>query len=176
MKTLRHYWVVLAGLGVLAGAYLLIGHVVLGGRLADARSQIARAKARIAQDQAAADRIPQLQQDVERLRRQLNDFDHRLPAQQELGEFLKEISNTAQAQRLESRGIQPGISTRDKLFSRLPITLGFNGGFADVVGFLEKLDGLTRLTRIERIEIRPTENEGQALQVDMQINIYFTES
>jgi Tfp pilus assembly protein PilO len=175
MQWTRNNWVALVAFCVLSGAYVIFVHVPLTSRLNDLRAEVSRTEAKIAEDKVSADRIEPLRREVDESRRQFKDFDRRLPRQQELGEFLREISNTAQEQHLESQRIQPGSPTRDKLYNRMPIILNFNGSFTDVVGFLEGLGKLTRLTRIERIEMKPT-GEGQNLQVEMQVNIYFTES
>lgn len=172
----RSNWIVVGVLAVAVAVYTLAVHRPQQRKLGDVRARIERAKAQLEQDDARAERIPQLQREVQRYRSEFHSFDNRLPLRQELAEFLREISSSAGSGRLADLVIQPGSPTRDTLYNRLPIVMNFHCSFADLVGFLARLDEMTRLTRVERISIRPTSNTEQDLKVEMQINIYFTES
>lgn len=138
------------------------------------RHQIVQAEQKLQHDRALAETVPDLAREVEQLRRQHSNFDRRLPQQKELGEFLREISTTIAAERLTNQVIEPGSPTTGPLYNNLPIIMEFDGSFRGLANFLTQIDQMERLTRIERIRIEPSD-DGQ-LQVEMQLNIYFTES
>ena len=145
--------------------------------------------------------------------------DRRLPRQKELGEFLKEISsilaqgdsNAATtlpanmgmnsdkngadswgASKLAVQLIEPGNPTRGELFNTLPITMKFHGTYRQTCCLMKRLEQMERLTRIQKLSIKKTSLDEQALadkdtssgmapksdggmDVEIQMNIYFTE-
>lgn len=157
-------------------AYALVIHRPQQKRLDQLRAEIARTSVQATEDAAKAQRIPSMRLEVERLRRQYKDFDRSLPGQQELAGFLREISLAAESQRLQCDQIQPGNPTTGDLYNRLPIVMSFRCTFADLVGFIEELNGMARLTRIENLQISPITEGSETLDVRMQVNIYFTKS
>ena len=50
----------------------------------------------------------------------------------------------------------------------------FEGSFLELAGFLERVDRMTRLTRVEQLSIAP-KGEGDLLAIELGMNIYFTE-
>ena len=173
---MRNHWVALAMAAALLVTFLIAVNDPQGQRLADTRQQIAERRAKVAEDAARARQVPRMRKQVAELRRQLKGFDRRLPRQREMGGFLKEISAALQSGGLTEPAIQPGSPTSGDLYNRLPILMRFESGFMDLVEFLDRLDGMTRLTRVERIHIQPSTDDGHRVKVDMQVNIYFTES
>lgn len=162
-------------------AALLVGFWFLVDRpqrrqLNELNDQIARASAQVAEDATEAQRIPAMRIELERLRAKYADIDQGLPSQQELHEFLREISMTARSQNLIGEEIQPGTPHNGPLYNRLPIVMNFQCSFADLVGFLNKLDRMKRMTRVESLRVTPLKADSGQLQVRMQVNIYFTKS
>jgi len=142
-------------------------------RLDDLRGQIAGAEHRLTEDDARVARIWEMAENVEDMKRRFKDFDRRLPRQQELAGFLKELSSVATPEQLDSQVIQPDEPRRGELYSCLPITLGFQSDFASVVRFLDKLENMTRLTRIDSLQMAPVEEGKDTIDVNMQVNIYY---
>jgi Tfp pilus assembly protein PilO len=112
---------------------------------------------------------------VEQLKAQFRDFDRRLPRQQELAGFLREISGSARAGQFHGQVIEPGSPTAGALYDCLPIVMRFDCSFSDLASFLEGLGVMTRLSRVERLDVTEGHSPG-LLHVQAQINIYFTES
>lgn len=163
-------------LAVLVGAgvfYVTAVHGPQAGRLRRLRFGEAELAGRCADDEAKAATIPTLRADVERMKREFSDFDQRLPRQTELAEFLREISAAGEAERLSNQVIKPGNPSAGSLYHRLPIIMDFHCSFTDLVGFLERMKQMTRLTRVEKIQVSPVAG-GERLDVRMQVNIYFT--
>ncbi len=168
---------VFAAILVVAGAaYALVVYLPQTRRLTAVRDQLARVNEQYEQDAVKARTIPQLQADVEQLKREFHNFDRRLPNQQELGEFLREISSTGEAGQLANQTITPGNPSSGPLYNRLPILMDFRCSFVELVEFLGRLNGMTRLTRVEKIQMTPAGDDEQMLDVHMRVNIYFTKT
>jgi len=119
--------------------------------------------------------VPELAAEVDEMKGRFTDFDQRLPKKKELGGFLREISEYLTAANLTDQVIEPGQPTQSGLVHTLPIMMTFRGSFLDTGRFLNRLEGMQRLTRIERLSILRTRGEGD-LETELLINIYFTES
>ncbi|NLF29943.1 MAG: type 4a pilus biogenesis protein PilO [Planctomycetes bacterium] len=173
--TKRQNTAIFATILLAAGAaYVLLMHAPQTRRLAEARDRLARVRQQYEQDADKARTIPQLQAEVERLKGEFHNFDRRLPGQQELGEFLREISSTGEAGHLTNQVIKPGNPSSGSLYNRLPILIDFRCSFDELVQFLGRLNDMTRLTQVEQIQMTPVAEGEQMLDVHMQVNIYFT--
>jgi len=116
-----------------------------------------------------------MMREIEHMKQRYNsDWNRRLPASQELAGFLREISANLAEENLSRPMIAPGDPTRGSLYNVLPITMKFEGDFLSLAAFLRRVDGMTRLTRIEQLSIRP-ETTGSGMAIVLGMNIYFTE-
>lgn len=176
MQITRDNWIVLGILLVVVAVFVTLVYVPQIDRISTCNGETAKVAALVNDESARAACVPDMIRQVEQTKRQFKNFDRRLPKQKELAEFLKDISTAIMDERLENQVIEPGNPTRGELYNRLPIIMKFNGTFTGVASFLRRLDQMERLTRIERISIKQVKEEGQAMQVEMQMNIYFTES
>jgi hypothetical protein len=97
------------------------------------------------------------------------------------------------ASKLAVQLIEPGSPTRGELFNTLPITMKFRGTYQQACRLMKRLEQMERLTRIQKLSIKKTclddqaatEQEtpsgappkgGYGMDVEIQMNIYFTES
>lgn len=176
MRLTREQILLIGATCVLAGGFLAGVFYPQHRRIREARQQIALTEQQLQSDRVRAATVPELARQVEQLKRRHRNFDRRLPKQKELGEFLREISTTILAERLTDQVIEPGSPTAGALYNVLPIIMQFDGTFGGLANFLSRIDQMERLTRIESIIIEPIEDEPGRLHVEMQLNIYFTES
>ncbi len=176
MKLLKENWMFVAAIMALAIGFLLTAHCAQRRHLEDLRTEIAQTRVAIDTDSARAASVPQLVAQVDHLKNQFQDFDHRLPRQQELGEFLRDISSLARSGAFSGQAIEPGSPAHGSLYDCLPIIMHFNCRFADLAAFLEGLGGMKRLSRVEKLDVQPDSSGSGLLRVETQINIYFTES
>lgn len=151
--------------------------------------EVARLKAEIAEQELhladcaeKARGVPMLVRDVREMRARYSNFDRRLPQKKELGGFLREISGNVSEGNLWNHVIEPGNPTRTRLFNTLPITLRFQGSYLALARFLRKLGAMERLTQIQRLHVcgrneASRDSKGpEKVDVELLMNIYFTES
>ncbi len=121
---------------------------------------------------AQAARLPELIEEVEEMRRQYHNLDRRLPNQQELGEFLREITMNLPSDELLSDRIEPGNPKREELFQTLPIRMQLQGRYLSLVDFLRHIERMERLARVDTLAME-AQPDCDELKIDMRLNIYF---
>jgi len=149
--------------------------------LRELRTRIARQKIRLVENAGRASSVPSLLRHVQAMKKRYRNFDRRLPEQQELGGFLRQISsNLSEEESLSNQLIEPGNPTRSRLFHTLPIVLRFQGSYLSLASFLKRLEEMERLTQIEKLSITSCapapEGTTQGVEIELLMNIYFTES
>jgi Tfp pilus assembly protein PilO len=164
---------VLIGFGA-AGALLVLWFLLLwgpqGGRLEDAKERRETAEdengtleARLARLQEAQDRAPQLLADLERLRSAVPDD----PA---LAQFILDANEIADSAGVDFLSIAPGppspSQTGGPPVVALQITV--NGGYFEVLDYLDRLDSLSRIVVIDSLTLTPAAEAG-LLNISVQL-------
>jgi Tfp pilus assembly protein PilO len=168
-------------LGILAGVIICAVVAVYapqGRKLEALRADIVTRQRAMEADARKAAVVPEMLRRVEQMRRRYNDrWEKKLPQRQELGEFIREISNHRDAEGLSGQLIEPGTPSKGQLYHTLPIGLEFSGSFNSLASFLQSLDDMERLTRVEKLKIVADNKLSPArLGIQMQMNIYFTDA
>jgi len=145
------------------------------------KTAIGQEKLRMAENAQQCSAVPAMIRQVQDLKKRYGNFDQRLPQQIELGGFLREISGNLSQENLANQLIQPQSPKQAELFHTLPIMLRFRGTYMSLAGFLRRLSEMERLTQVERITINESQEEpksGEPWQLDVEVlmNIYFTEN
>lgn len=152
-------------------------------RIKELRAEAVSTQGQLKSDATLVAAVPAMVRESETLKARYSNFDRKLPAQQELHEFLKQINNSLTASGLTNQSIEPGTPTRDTYFNTLPIQMKFQGSFFTLAKFLESLEGMERLSRVQslKVEHAPASSAGRgadsdnALSIEMEIAIFFTE-
>ena len=167
--------IVLGIVVTVTAGYLLVIHRTQSADLGEVRASTAECRRKLAADSAKADFAPSMAREIGVMKRRYNkDWDRRLPQRKELAGFLREISANLTEEKLSRPMIAPGDPSRGSLYNVLPITMKFEGDFLSLAGFLRRVDGMARLTRIEQLSIHPRP-QGDDLAIVLGMNIYFTE-
>ena len=147
-------------------------------KLSDLHTQTEQKYVSLEQANREAAVVPVLFQEVEDMKARYKDFDRSLPRQQDLGTFLGQISGKVRQEGLSGQLIEPGNPISGDLFHTLPINMRFTGDYVSTGTFLKKLHEMERLARVQRLKIsrKDYENPDAPLDIELQINIYFTES
>ena len=176
MRLTRSNLIVLGIMVAITVTYVLVVFRSQSGTLEEIETRAAQRRRELESDVAKAAPIPHMVREIEAMKRRFDqDWQRRLPQRQELAAFLREIStNLSQAGLGAHATIEPGKSTHGPLYHRLPITLRLEGDFLALAGFLKRVDGMARLTRIEQLKITSMDS-NQGLQIEVGMNIYFTE-
>jgi len=167
--------------------YVAVIYRAQSATLEKIRKRSAEVERQLKIDALQASRLPPMIHEIDCMNKRYDkSWDRRLPKREELAGFLREIASGLSKEKLFNQYIQPGNPTRKPLYNCLPITMKFEGKFLALAGFLKRVDEMTRLTRIERLSIKPIQNnrleradtdtgESPPLAIELGMNIYFTE-
>ena len=180
MRLGKDSWIVLGILAVMVAGAVLFVYRGQGKKLDEFKTRITATRAALkAQGQTVAV-VPEFIKQVESMRARYKNFDRRLPLRQELGGFLRDISAHLGDEKFSDQLIEPGSPTREDLFHTLPIIMRFKGSYLTSVDFFKRIDEMERLTRIQKLKItrKPAkgDEDDSKLDIELQLNIYFTES
>lgn len=125
--------------------------------------------------QAQAHTLPTLQADVYRLQARVEHNNKILPRQPELATFMKDIATLCQQSAVQKFTCKPGAPRRMHPVSEVPVTMSFEGDFISVYQFLRQSEDMQRLTRVRDLSIRSMDAKAGQVEVQMAMNVYFSE-
>ncbi len=177
----RNNFIVLAILATVVVTAMVLAYIPQQRELTGLRTAISQENVRMSENASLCSAVPAMIRQVQDLKKCYSNFDQRLPKQIELGGFLREISGDLSQESLVNHLIEPGSPRRSELFHTLPITLRFRGTYLSLASFLKRLSQMERLTQVERITVSnkgdpPKAGEAWYLDIEVLMNIYFTES
>ena len=180
---------------LLAGvaAAMMFVYVPQDKDLRDLKKKIVTQKREIDRQTDRASVVPKLLRETTAMKARYKNFDRRLPQQKELGGFLREISGHISSDRFSDQIIEPGRPAREPLFNTLPIIMKFKGSYLSLGSFLDQINKMERLTRVQRLTINAPMPGGESaadggkggkgkaladntLDIELQLNIYFSAS
>jgi Tfp pilus assembly protein PilO len=173
MQAFKESWVVLAILAAMVLGATVVVYLPQGRELEGIKSEIAQTQIDIETDAQQVASVPALVRQIETMRNQYKDFDRKLPKRKDLGEFLRQINGSIASENLTNQLIEPGNPVKEELFHTLPIIMRFKGSYMSMASFLNRIDNMERLTRVQKLVIS---TGPDALNFELQMNIYFTES
>ena len=180
MRLAKDSWIVLGIISAMVAGAVLLVYRGQGTKLDELKMKITSAQAALNTKSQTVAIVPELVKQVESMRKRYKNFDRRLPGRQELGGFLKDISGHLADEKFSDQLIVPGSPMREDLFHTLPIIMKFKGSYLTSVDFFKRIDEMERLTRIQKLKITNNsakESESDSmLDIELQLNIYFTES
>ncbi|MGF1471899.1 MAG: type 4a pilus biogenesis protein PilO [Rubrobacteraceae bacterium] len=143
---------------------------------------------------AKEEELQQLQQQVSELEavarnapeieRQLLELSKRIPEQPEIPTFVVQVEEIAREAGVTQMSIEPGDPEPPPEggdFSRVPVTMSFEGNFEQLQDFVERLLNLVRLVTINDISFQVAVDEGttpemgveRLLEVEVVAEVYF---
>lgn len=120
----------------------------------------------IAKGMADAEQVPVLQEQLQKLQIELQDYESKIPDQRDFGAFLGRITNLMNEHNLKEQSIEPGeIIAADK-FNCIPVNMRCKGRLTQLFNFYDRLQDFDRLVRIERVKL--SNDAGYSGQVSME--------
>jgi Tfp pilus assembly protein PilO len=173
----RAQWGLLAFLALFgAGAYLLWIHPA-NVQLESANARFVLARNELRDNENRAKNLPLVEMEIARLRQRVERFDKTLPRQQDLAQFMNDVTHISQDAALKK--LSWHLNSRPKKsdeFTELPIQLTFEGDFqTGVVRFLQGTEDMQRLTRVRKLELKAGDANDGSVKAAVTMNLYFGE-
>jgi len=103
-------------------------------------------------------------------------FNAAIPKRVQLGEFLEEVDRLAQDAGLKNKNVTPSEVFAQRDLGCLPIQINFSGEFSSVYEFLENVEKLPRVARVQQVELVADDESPNELNSSMTLHVYFRNS
>jgi len=171
----RLQWGLTVGVAVAALLFLFAGYLPAKHRLDALHGQIQSKTREVEENQNKAQHLPLLALEVQELESRVLNYDRQFPRQADLGDFIKDMTRVSQQLALRDWKYQPAAPKRGDSYFELPIQMNFQGEFLNVYSFLSEVEHLQRLTRIRKVAIKAKDSKTGLVEVEIGLNIYFSE-
>jgi len=139
------------------------------------RAQVEKHAAQLAADRQRADALPVVREQVAKLRREAADSNKIVPQTSELADLLRRLTSQLDTQNMQEQEIQTEAIVSGAEFNVIPLTLRFAGSYEGVFGFVRGVESMSRLTRINVLEIVGVPTKPQEpVTVRMDITTFST--
>jgi len=176
IKFTRQSWVMVAVAVALVTAAVVGVYRPQNRKLHDLRTQITTQKLALESDAKRAAVVPEMLRKVQEMKGRYKDFDRRLPRSKELGGFLQEITQIQSGSHLSEARMETGNPASEELFNTMPIRMRFRGSYLALAEFLKNIEGMERITRVQKLAILSPKDGGDVLEIELMMNIYFTKT
>jgi Tfp pilus assembly protein PilO len=123
--------------------------------------------------QQATAGIDDLNRKIDELQKAITFFESKLPQEREVDKILREVSQIAEANSLQTKTIKTMRSERGASYSEQPIQMGLSGGFKGFYSFLLQLEKLPRITRVTQMNLQKISDRDGEMQAQMTLSIFF---
>ena len=103
-------------------------------------------------------------------------FDAAIPPDQQIGAFLEKLDQIARESGLSDKSVKPADPVIGAQVACLPIDVNVTGRFAAMYEFLQRVESLPRVARIQRLELSGADEAGDELVASMTMHVYFRPS
>src|SRR5437588_5586891 len=117
--------------------------------------------------------IDDLNRRIKDLQEAITYFESKLPQEREFDKILKELSQMAEANSLQTKTVRTLKSERYAGYSEQPIQMSLSGNFNGFYLFLQQLEKLPRITRITSMGLQKINEHDGETRASMTLSIYF---
>lgn len=174
MRIERDQLILLGMMAVVAAVFTVAVYLPIRSQQSQSQEQIRAYKTQLGIDLAGSKELPTLEKEVAALREACSGAQRDVPTQSELGDLIKALSGELERQQVRDRETQMRPVMQGADYSVLPVSLQFTASFRSLYSFLNQVESMTRLIRIDRLELTGTP-EGGMLNARIELSTFFTE-
>lgn len=117
--------------------------------------------------------IEDLDAKIADLQKAIAFFESKLPQEKEVASVLKEVSNIAESNSLQTRTFRTMKTERTANYSEQPIKMSLSGDFNGFYSFLLQLEKLPRITRLLNMKLEKISDRDGEMQAQLTLSIFF---
>ncbi len=159
-------------LGLLGCAYFFV-FAKANDKRESLKADIATRQEALANLNHATAGIENLNRKVEELKKAIEFFESKLPAEKEVDKILKEVWQMAEANSLQTQTVKTLKPERNANYSEQPIQMSLSGDFNGFYSFLLQLEKLPRLTKLTNMTLRKIDDRDGEMQAQLTLSIFF---
>ena len=157
---IMHYSGVLAGVVCITIAYSLVH--------APTAKAIAKTGLRIDELALSVENAPLIREQHRKVSQSLHEVEariesvrRRVPRHADGSAFLREVAQIADAERLAIKDFQPETPTAKTGYAEMEVTLKGQGSYASICAFIDKLNKLTRLSKVRDLKLSAADGAAE---------------
>ena len=153
---------------VAAGALFMMWYYVISPAAVEVeglQASNAELTTEIESAQVTAARLPQFQEEAEKLEQDLEEKRAKLPDEEETAEIVRQVQQLAEDSNLELKNFTPQSTIRYEFYEDWPIRMSIEGSYRNLGLFFQKVAQFERLINVSDIEITAlnTTEEGRTI-------------
>jgi len=157
-------------LGVLVASYFILTKKQAERKRKEAETEVmAKSLADLEQSTAGID---DLNRKIADLQQAITFFESKLPQAKEMDKILREVSQMADANSLQTKTVRTLRTERNVNYSEQPIEMNLVGDFNGFYSFLLQLEKLPRLTRVPSMILTKADKDGE-MTAKFTLSIFF---
>jgi len=117
--------------------------------------------------------VEDLNRKVDDLKKAIEFFESKLPAEKEVDKILKEVWQMAEANSLQTQTVKTLKAERNANYSEQPIQMSLSGDFNGFYAFLLQLEKLPRLTKVTNMSLKKIDERDGEMQAQLTLSIFF---
>ena len=169
---LREFLFVALILGLLGCAWHF-GFRRMAEKQAAKQAQVRQKEAVLENLRAATAAAGNVAKKTEELKQAVAFFEGKLPPEKEIDKVLREVWQTAEANRLRTEAFKTLRPGREANYSEQPIHMKLTGDFDGFYQFLLQLEKLPRITRVTKMDLSKIDARDGEMQADVTMSIFF---
>jgi type IV pilus assembly protein PilO len=155
-------------LGVVVAAYALWPNLGdMRKEIQDYEAQFTEKQAEIRKGQAAEQRLPELEREIEAKKQELADLEQILPNHRETGDLLRYVKNLGDQSNLDLKSFAPGGLRPAEFYKEFPIEMQVAGRYHDLGIFLDRVSKYSRIINVDNLRIGAAKAPGRTIQASL---------
>ncbi|MHC4551611.1 MAG: type 4a pilus biogenesis protein PilO [Planctomycetota bacterium] len=117
--------------------------------------------------------VPELRQEKRQLVDQLDSFSVKIPEGKQFAKLWQQIADVMNECQLSEQLVQPGTVKESQQLNCVPLTIECSGSFEQMFQFVQSLEKLDRLVRLEEIDLQNSNDFDATMKLNAKANIYY---
>jgi type IV pilus assembly protein PilO len=130
-------------------------------------AQFTEKQAEIRKGQAAEQRLPELEREIEAKKTELKDLEQILPSDRETGDLLRYVKNLGDQSNLDLKSFSPGGLKPAEFYKEFPIEMQMTGRYHDLGIFLDRVSKYSRIINVDNLRIGSVKQAGRTIQASL---------
>ena len=166
-----HYAGVLASVICATAGYSLL-HAPTMHAIADRSARIEELRLSLQNASVVREQHRKVSEKLHEVTTRIAEVQRRVPQDANAGEFLKEVTQLASAERLVIKDFSPEQPADKNGYAEMEVTLTGEGSFASICGFVDRLAKLKRLSKVKNLTLSAVDF-GREYPMRATLVIYF---
>jgi len=155
-------------IGVVVAAYSVWPNLgEMRKQIGEYEAKYTEKQAEIRKGQAAEQRLPELEREIEAKKQELKDLEAILPSDRETGDLLRYVKNLGDQSNLDLKSFAPGGLKPAEFYKEFPIEMQVAGRYHDLGIFLDRVSKYSRIINVDNLRIGSVKLAGRTIQASL---------